>query len=124
MTMNFFLWIFYRSYRSSSLFRYWLRRRFTQSGLVVFAGILTAAIIGVDTENTVAYQALTPLVCLLLVAFVFSWFFRARFSATRLLPRFGTAGRPFYYRVVLKNLTSKAQNDLTLLENLADPRLS
>lgn len=122
--MKFFLWIFYRSYRSSSRLRYWLRRRFTRSGLVVFAGILTAAIIGVDTENTVTYQALTPLVCLLLVAFVFSWFFRARFSATRLLPRFGTAGRPFYYRVLLKNLTPKAQNDLTLLENLADPRLS
>jgi len=47
---------------------------------------------GVDTDNTVTYQAFTPIFFLLFIAIVFSWFFRARFSATRLLPRFGTVG--------------------------------
>jgi uncharacterized protein (DUF58 family) len=61
---------------------------------------------------------------MLLTAAVFSFFFRARFSATRLLPRFGTVGQPLYYRVMIKNLTAKAQSDLTYLENLSDPRPS
>ena len=50
------------------------------------------------------------------------FFFRAKFSATRFLPRFGTAGQPLHYRVQVKNLTAKAQTGLTLLEDLADPR--
>jgi uncharacterized protein (DUF58 family) len=41
-----------------------------------------------------------------------------------LLPRFGTVGQPFYYRVMVKNLTAKTQSDLTFLENLSDPRPS
>jgi uncharacterized protein (DUF58 family) len=77
---------------------------------------------GSDTENTVVYQALPILLCLLIIAAAGSWFFKARFSATRLLPRFGTVGRPFYYRVMVKNLTTKAQTDLALLENFPDPR--
>jgi hypothetical protein len=40
------------------------------------------------------------------------------------LPRFGTVGVPIGYRVLLRNLARKAQGDLTLLENLADPRPS
>jgi len=64
------------------------------------------------------------LLLLLVVAFVFSWFFRLRYSAIRLLPRFGTAGQAFAYRIHIRNLTRHTQNDLTLLENPADPRPS
>ena len=39
----------------------------------------------------------------------------------RLLPRFGSVGQPFQYRVMIKNLSGKKQSDLTLLENL--PRI-
>lgn len=77
---------------------------------------------GMDPENAVAYQALPMLLGLLVTASVSSCFFRARFSATRLMPRFGTAGRPFIYRVVVKNLTKKAQAGLTLVEMMPDPR--
>jgi uncharacterized protein (DUF58 family) len=49
-------------------------------------------------------------------------FFRGKFSAVRSLPRFGTAGQPFYYQVEVKNLTGRPQVGLTLLDNLADPR--
>ncbi len=62
--------------------------------------------------------------CLLVAAVCLSRLFKAPFSATRLLPRFGTAGCPLSYRVVVKNLSRRAQNGLTLLENLADPRPS
>ena len=61
---------------------------------------------------------------LLVVAVCWSRLFKARFAATRLLPRFGTAGCPLDYRVVVKNLPAKTTSGLTLLENLADPRPS
>ena len=114
----------YRLYRLISWFRHWVRRRFTRAGLVVLGAILVAGTMGIDTDNTVAYQAFTLLLFLLLVAFSFGWFFRAQFSATRLLPRFGTVGVPFNYRIALTNLTARTQAGLTLLENLADPRPS
>ncbi|HXT11760.1 MAG TPA: DUF58 domain-containing protein [Candidatus Angelobacter sp.] len=114
----------YWSYRITSGFRYRAVRRFTRAGWMVLIGIAATMLMGTDTENTVVYQALPILLFMLLTAVTFSWFFRARFSATRLLPRFGTVGRPLYYQITVKNLTAKAQSDLTLLENLGDPRPS
>ena len=87
-------------------------------------GFLVAAAVGVDVENNVIYQEFALLLALLIAAFVTSRFFRAKFSATRILPRFGTAGKPLSYRVRLKNLTGQPQLGLTLLENFADPRPS
>ena len=112
----------YWSYRIASGARYRMRRRLTRAGWMVAIGLFGTMLMGSDTENTVVYQALPILLFLLLTSMVFSWFFRARFSATRLLPRFGTVGRPFHYRVMLTNLTAKPQSDLTFIENLADPR--
>jgi uncharacterized protein (DUF58 family) len=114
----------YRLYRILSWLRYRLSRRFTRTGLGVLGGLMVAAMTGVDTENTVAYQAFTLLLVLLLVAVLFCFFFKARFDATRLLPKFGTAGTAFSYRVELRNRGSKKQGGLTLLENLVDPRPS
>lgn len=117
------LWyVTYRLYCAISSVRYWSRRRLTGAGLGILGGAVVAALLGPDTENNVAYQAFTLLGCLLLVAFVFSWFFRAQFVATRLLPRFGTAGAPLNYIVKLRNLSAKTQKGLALLENMADPR--
>ena len=116
--------VFYRSYRLISRLQHWERRRFTRAGMVVMGGLIATAMTGLDTENTVGYQAFMVLLSLLLLAVVFSWFFRARFSATRLLPRFGTVGYPLNYRVLVTNLTRRPQRGLTLLEDLADPRPS
>jgi uncharacterized protein (DUF58 family) len=114
----------YLVYRLYSGGRYWLRRRFTLAGMGVLAGVVAAALLGPDTDNNVAYQAFALLLCLVLLSMLTAWSFRARFAATRLLPRFGTVGIPFTYTVRLENLTAKTQAGLTLLENLADPRPS
>jgi hypothetical protein len=116
--------LLYVCYRLVSGMRYRARRRLTRAGWMVMIGIVGSVMMGSDTENTVVYQALPILLFMLLTAAVFSGFFRARFSAIRLLPRFGTVGQPFYYRVMVKNLTAKTQSDLTFLENLSDPRPS
>lgn len=114
--------VIYWIYRFFSGTGYRARRRLTNPGWMVLVGIFAAVLMGSDTENTVVYQAFPILLVLLLGAAASSWFFRARFSATRLLPRFGTVGRPFHYRVIVKNLSAGTQADLTLLENLPDPR--
>ncbi len=112
----------YWSYRNSSGLWHWARRRFTPAGLCVAGGCLVAGALGVDIENTVCYQGFALLVGLLIFSFVWSFFFRAKFSANRSLPRFGTAGQPLRYQVQVTNLTGTHQNGLTLLDDLADPR--
>ena len=114
--------VLYLFYRIVSGMRYRAGRRLTRAGWMVVIGLMAAFMMGTDTENTVVYQALPILIFMLFTAAVFSCFFRARFSATRLMPRFGTVGRPLYYRVMVKNLTAKPQSDLVYLENLSDPR--
>jgi len=113
-------WIYY----ATSGLWYWSRRRFTLAGLCVVGGFIVAGATGMDVENTVTYQSFTFLLGSLLLALAGSFFFRGEFSAIRLLPRVGTAGRPLRYRVTIKNLTAKSQTGLTLLEDLADPRPS
>jgi len=120
-----FAWrILYRFYRLSSWMGYAGKRRFTRAGWMVLLAVGLTALMGPDTENSVAYQGFTLLLFLLAVAIASSWSFRARFSATRELSRFGTVGSPLIYKVLIRNLTSKRQSGLTLLDDLADPRPS
>jgi uncharacterized protein (DUF58 family) len=114
--------LFYRIYRPTSSLWYWARRRFTLAGLCVAGGFIVAGGVGTDIENTVTYQIFALLLAFLILSFACSRFFNAKFSATRSLPRFGTAGQPLHYRVLVKNLTAQNQKGLTLLEDLDDPR--
>ncbi|MBI2929039.1 MAG: DUF58 domain-containing protein [Verrucomicrobia bacterium] len=114
--------IIYRVYRLVTAVRYRVRRRFSRAGLAVLAGLFLTGAIGLDMEQTVAAQAFTLLVGLLVLAFAASLRFRIRFSAARSLPRYGTVGHPLAYRVVLRNETPSTQAGLILLEDLADPR--
>ena len=100
----------------------WARRRFTLAGLVAAGVFLAAGLVGPDIENTVTYQSFSLLLAFLLLGLASCLFFRATFAATRSLPRFGTAGQTLRYRVQIKNLTSKTQTGLTLLEDPADSR--
>jgi uncharacterized protein (DUF58 family) len=114
----------YWGYRLSSGFWHWVARRFTPAGLCVAGGWALAGAVGVDIENTVTYQSFALLFALLIFSVASSFFFRARFSATLSLPRFGTVGQPLHYQVQIKNLTAKPQIGLSLLDDLTDPRPS
>jgi len=120
--MSFIFRPLYWFYRVLSGLRYWALRRFTRAGLAVVAAVAVASVLGLDPENSVGYQGFTLLCGLVLVAMLFGFRFKPRFMAERLLPRFGTAGRPFTYRVTVRNLTARTQTGLALLESLADPR--
>jgi uncharacterized protein (DUF58 family) len=120
--VNFIYRLIYWSYRCSAGLWHWLARRFTPAGLCVAGGWVAAGAVGVDIENTVAYQSFALLLALLIFAVASSFFFHAKFSAIRFLPRFGSAGQPLRYQVRVQNLTAKPQVGLTLLDDLADPR--
>jgi len=114
--------VLYRLYRLVSWVHYQGGRRLTRAGVLAVCALAASAMMGLDTDNTVTYQAFSPIFFLLIVGILFSLSFRARFSAVRLTPRFGTVGQAFGYSVRVKNLSQKTQIGLTLLENLADPR--
>ena len=114
----------YRSFRLVHALESWIERRFTTAGRLALGGLAASAVIGVDTNRTVAYQAFAFLAVLVVVAMAASPLFRGRFAVRRTLPRFGTAGEPLAYRVVVENLTGRRQPDLLLVEELADPRPS
>jgi uncharacterized protein (DUF58 family) len=113
--------ILYHLFRFVYTTKKWLTRRFTPSGRIVLLCLAVSAVIGLDTKQTMAYQAFTFLLAVLVIAMIYSLFFRYRFSATRILPRFGTAGIKLEYRIVIHNRTDKVQSGLKLFENFEDP---
>jgi len=119
MTLHFR--ILYRCYRFASRRWHWAQRRFTRPGLAVMGAFILAVMLAPDTDHNLTYQALPLLLVLLVAAVCLSRLFKTPFAASRVLPRFGTAGCPLNYRVVVKNLSRRGQSGLSLLENLSDP---
>ena len=116
--------LLYRWFSSFSAFQYRLDRRFTRAGSLALSVLGAAAVIGLDTNRTVGYQVLTLVLALLVISAASSLVFRGRFAARRVLPRFASVGVPLTYRVAIGNQTSRRQEGLVLLEELADPRPS
>lgn len=114
----------YRLYHMVVAARFRFRRRLTSGGMLVMVALVVVAGLGLDTEQTLAYAAFALLASLLFVALCFTPFFRGRFRATRLLPRYASVGAKLSYRVELINLTNKWQRGLELMDSLGEPRLS
>ncbi|MGD8706511.1 MAG: hypothetical protein PVI84_13455, partial [Syntrophobacterales bacterium] len=102
----------------------WYKRRFSKAGLLVAGGVAASAVVGLDTNQSMAYQAFTFLFALLVVSIVWSLFFRNNFAARRILPPFGTVGEVLPYRIVVHNTSQKPQRDLQIFDNSNDPRPS
>ena len=102
----------------------WLRQRFTVAGLLVISAGWSGAIIGVDTERSMSYQAFTLLLAALAVSLPFAWLFRPGLVIERDLPRLATAGTRLAYRIVVRNDSAAVQRGLIVRDNLADPRPS
>lgn len=121
--------VFYRSYRRTFGISYWLNRRFTPAGRFALACLLVMAAIGVDTDQTTAYQAFTFLAALFGGSVL--WMLgqavsrrHPRLAVRRVLPSFGTVGSPLSYTVIVKNETAQPRRSLALMENVEDPRPS
>jgi len=116
--------ILYRTFRFTSAVQYGFRTRFTPAGRLVIAALVITAFVGQNTNLNMAFQGFTLLTALLVVAFFTTLFFKPAVTVTRRLPRFGTAGDSFTYRMMVSNNSPKTQKGLTLLEMTPDPRPS
>ncbi len=114
--------ILYLSFSFVYVTKNWIIRRFTTAGLLIIGGLLVSAVVGLDTNQTVAYQAFTFLSAIIIVSMAWSMVFRGRFKVHRRLPRFGTVSEQLIYRIVVQNRTQKKQKGLYLFENLEDCR--
>jgi uncharacterized protein (DUF58 family) len=112
----------YRSLQGLSSLQWWLNRRFTPVGQWLLGGLLAAAVLGVDTNQTVAYQAFTFVLAAVVVATALSRAPRPGLSVERVLPRLASAGERFVYRIAVCNRGPRLARGLSLVENLADPR--
>ena len=99
-----------------------LQRRFTPAGRVVLAGTFAAALFGVDTRQSLAFQAFSLGAALLLAAWMATLRPPGPCRVERRLPRHVTVGEPFRYPVEVENLGRRALAGLSLVEELPDPR--
>ena len=114
----------YMLFRILSAIRHWLKRRFTPAGTFALSALVASAVIGVDTNLTMAYQVFTLLLSLMALSFISRFFLDTRVVVRRVLPQFGTAGQPLAYRIVVSSRERGTLRDLVLEENVADPRPS
>lgn len=110
-----------RFYNFKLVFRldHWIKRHFTNAGMVVLGGWVAAAVFSADTRQSMAYQLFALLISLLIIAWLSSWLFRIRLTAQRFLPQFATVGEVLNYRVRLYNHTKHWQRSLSLVEDIS-----
>ncbi len=106
----------YRCYRLFSRGQDWGQRRFTPLGLTLLAGLAMAVAVGANTEQSIGFQIVMIILCLLLIGIVWALFFRGSFQVERVLPRFGCVNETLNYRVWLQNDSDKEQRGLQYLE--------
>lgn len=112
----------WRSLRVSSALQERLRRRFTPVGQGLLGGTLMAGLFGLDTRQTLAFQAFSLGAALLLLAWLATLARPRPLVASRSLPRHATVGLPCRYRLELVNPGRRALPPLELAEILPDPR--
>jgi uncharacterized protein (DUF58 family) len=84
--------------------------------------MFASAALGLNTNLSMAYQIFTFLAVILLASVFQSHFFRIRFSAKRIVPRFATVSEALVYEVRIENLSGQVQKGLWLLEDFGDLR--
>jgi uncharacterized protein (DUF58 family) len=114
----------YNFLKSYSGLIYWLNSRITAVGTFLLVSLIISAMLGMDTNSTMAYQVFTFILSLILIALISLPFFKGRFSIKRDLPLMATAGKTFSYRLSLQNGSNRTRKGLTIIETLADPRPS
>jgi uncharacterized protein (DUF58 family) len=117
---RFFYWLYRFLYR----FKVYLTRRFTRAGLFLLTLLVLAAFFGADTTLSTIFQVFAFIAFLLLFAFLFSLRVKGRFEVQRKLPRFATAGLPFYYGVSIKNPFKRPCDNLHVVDELEDTKIT
>src|SRR6185295_16073901 len=107
------MWRFsYRIFSAVSAASFWLNRRLTRAGMLVLGGAILTGALGIDTTQSVAYQAFGFLGSLVVIAALCLPALRTRVSVDREMPRVVTAGKSFTYRVRVSNTGAAAVDGL------------
>lgn len=112
----------YRLIRFAGDSQYRLLRRLSPAGLYLGGAAIVSAALGVDTNQTLAYQIFTLLAALGLIAMAASLAVRIPVTAQRSLPRTLAAGENFSYSIRLKNTGDRPLSDVTVMDTLSDHR--
>jgi uncharacterized protein (DUF58 family) len=98
----------------------WGQRRFTPAGRAVLYLLGAAALFGIDTQRTAAYQIFALAVALMAVASLGALRVSVRPSVSRHLPACATVGQPVRCRYSLVNPSRKPVSGLRMRDELAE----
>ena len=96
----------------------WIKNHFTPAGRFILVVLAVSATLGMDTNQSVAYQVFTFLLALVVLSFVSSLAAPPRLQVQRWLPGSAMVGEPILYRLIIQNLDKREHSDLVLSENI------
>lgn len=99
-----------------------LRERLTGAGKLAAMSAFMAAIVGLDTHQSLASQVFALLAAMLALSAALSLLFRAKVQVRRALPRFATAGEELSYRISVGNTSAKPLADVEVRERFGNLR--
>ncbi|MEW6264170.1 MAG: DUF58 domain-containing protein [Thermodesulfobacteriota bacterium] len=108
--------ILYRSFLLAGRIKVWGLRRLTPAGLMLLACLVLAGVFGLNTNLTLAYQAFTFLLAVLILALASNLVFRPRLTIQRRLPRFGSVGRPLNHGLLIHNESRRSLTGISISE--------
>ncbi len=114
----------YRLLRLVTSFDRAVRERLTGAGKLAAISAFMAAIVGLDTHQSLASQVFTLLAALLVLSAGLALLFRPQAQVRRRLPRFATAGEALTYRISVSNAGTRPLADLAVRERFSDARPS
>ena len=114
----------YTLLRLVTTFDGFIRERLTGAGKLAAMSAFMAAVVGLDTHQSLASQVFALLAAMLALSAALSLLFRTQVQVRRSLPRFATAGEELGYRISVVNTSAKPLADIEVRERFADVRPS
>ncbi len=114
----------YRSYRQSSGLGHYVSQRVTPVAWFLIGLCLASLVMGGNLGRSAVILLSMFVLGVLLVAFAWAFFRKAKVSASRFLPAHAVVGEELRYRVRIQNDGKKTLSDLSILEVSDDPRPS
>lgn len=115
--------LLYRLFPLAGRASFWVERRLTPAGRMVFALGVGALLFGVDMRQTLAYQVAALALAALVAARLAGVGWRPRLTISRVLPDFATRGTSLVYFVEIANHGQRVERDLVLGDSLLTPAL-
>lgn len=110
--------LLYQNYKLFFLLSQKINKRFSSHGLMIVAVMFAAGIFGIDTRATLSFQVFSFTLTTLLLALLYTLFFRGTFGVSRKLPEYGTVGQPMQYSIIVSNKDSRSHKQLLLIDDL------